>query len=87
MERLLRKSSPQPRNIPSLYQKVTNRLSFFIWFIIDKSLEKGKISYSRESYLHDDPDQNPVDTENKIKGYYYGKQLVFYTNEQIFEIL
>jgi len=42
----------------------------------DKSLSQGKVTYNRESYLHDDPDQNTVDAENKIKGYYYGKQLV-----------
>lgn len=41
-----------------------------------KNAKDAVVTLSREVFLHDDPTQTPIDAENKIKGYYYGKQLV-----------
>jgi len=38
--------------------------------------DESKITNNREYYIHDGPQLTPIDKDQKIRGYYYGNQLV-----------
>ena len=45
-------------------------------FQIERKAGTGKVNFDRQYYVHDDPTMNPIDKEDKIRGFRYGKQLV-----------
>jgi len=76
--KVIEEKFPTAKKYSLVAGKSTNFSLLFckILTIKGKDLNQGKIALRRSYYVHDDQDHMPVDQENKIKGFYYGKQLV-----------
>jgi ATP-dependent DNA helicase 2 subunit 2 len=62
-------SKTTEQKLPPL-KKYSTALNF------NKEEKAAEVVIERKHYIHDDPNLTDVDAEFKIKGYYYGKQLV-----------